>query len=188
MTSNPVIEAIRSRRSVRTYLDRPVSQETINIILEAGTYAPNARNTQPWEFIVMEGKDTLKAYSDKAKAILTKALPPSSDPNLRKRLTAPEVNLCFGAPLVILISAAKSPFAATDCPLAAENMMLAAHSLGLGSVYSASLMTLGHDPATRADLGIPTDHEVYSAMVFGYPKEVPKMPPRKKPLVIKQIG
>jgi nitroreductase len=188
MSSNPVIEAIRSRRTVRNYVDKPVSQEVIDTILEAGTWAPTGVNIQPWEFTVIKGKDATKLYSDKAKAILTKTLPQAADPNIRKRLTAPEVNLFFGAPLAIFISAAKSRFAATDCHLAAQNMMLAAYSLGLGSVYSASIMSLGQDSTTKAELGIPEDHELYSAVIFGYPKEIPKAPTRKKPQILKQIG
>jgi nitroreductase len=188
MSSNPVIEAIRSRRTVRNYVDKPVSQEVIDTILEAGTWAPTGVNIQPWEFMVIKGKDATKLYSDKAKAILTKTLPQAADPNIRKRLTAPEVNLFFGAPLAIFISAAKSRFAATDCHLAAQNMMLAAYSLGLGSVYSASIMSLGQDSTTKAELGIPEDHELYSAVIFGYPKEIPKAPTRKKPQILKQIG
>ena len=188
MSSNPVIEAIKSRRTVRNYIDKPVSQEVIDTLLEAGTWAPTGVNIQPWKFTVMKGKDITKSYSDKAKAILTKTIPQAADPSIRKRLTAPEVNLFYGAPLAIFISAAKSPYAATDCPIAAQNMMLAAYSLGLGSVYSASVMSLGQDPTTKAELGIPEDHELYSAIIFGYPHEIPKAPARKKPQILKQIG
>jgi nitroreductase len=188
MTSNPVLEAIKARRSERAYLDKPVSQEIINIIVEAGTWAPTAMNLQPWKFTIISSKEAVKQLSDKAKPILARMFPDTGDPKIRARFMAPDNNLYFNAPLMIFISAAKSPYAVTDCTLAAENLMLAAYSLGLGSCFVGSGMMLTQDVTIKAELGIPADHEIYASMVFGYPTAPSKAPPRKKPQILKQIN
>ncbi len=182
MISNPVIDAIKARRSIRSYQDKLVPQELIDTIIEAGTWAPTACNIQPWKFTVIKGRTACKTISDKTKTIISK----NADPKIRKRFSDPQLDLTFCAPLVIFISAAKSPFAAIDCNLAAENMVLAAYSLGLGSIYSGTLMSLSQDQKTKAELGITGNNEVYAAIVFGYPNEQPKAS-RNKPAIIKQI-
>jgi nitroreductase len=188
MSSNLVIEAIKSRRAIRRYSDKAVSQPIIDTILEAGVYAPTAMNLQPWKFTVINNKEYIKQLSDKAKPLIARIFPDTGDPTIKARLMAPENNLYFNAPLMIFISAPKSPYAMTDCALAAENMMLAAYSLDVGSCFVGSGMMLAQDPKIKSDLGLPGDHEVFASMVFGYPKDTPKAPERKKPQILKQIN
>ena len=76
---NPVIANIKTRRSVREYLDMPLSEETIKKIIDAGRYAPTGLNLQPWRFMVVQNKEMLKKLSDYAKPILVKNLEGRND-------------------------------------------------------------------------------------------------------------
>jgi nitroreductase len=62
-----IMEAIRSRRSIRSYQDRPVEQDKLNLILEAGRLAPSARNLQDWRFVVIQDKDKRQELSTAAR-------------------------------------------------------------------------------------------------------------------------
>ena len=144
------LEAIRTRRSIRRYRPDPVPAEDVTRILEAGRWAPSASNSQPWSFVVV------------------------SDPQQKRQLTR-----CFAfgwfmdeAPLAIVISV--DPGAST-CPvqdgsLAAQNMMLAAHALGLGTCWVNPGL---HDDRARELLGLPAHHRLICALSLGYPAESP---------------
>jgi nitroreductase len=192
MFSNAVIEAIKSRRSIRSFEEKTIPESTIQTLLEAGTYAPTAVNAQPWKFTIITDKDFMKNLSNMAKPALARMLPDTGDEmtiSLKKRLTSPETNLFYNAPLLIVVAGTKSPYAVTDCSLAAQNMMLAAYSLGIGSCFIGALMVITSDPKVKTELGVPEDHDIYAAMIFGYPKETPKAaPPRQKPQILKQIS
>jgi nitroreductase len=84
---NPVIANIKTRRSVREYLDTPLSEETIKKVIDAGRYAPTGLNLQPWRFVVVQNKEMLKKLSDYAKPILVK--------NLEGRNYAGALNLAY---------------------------------------------------------------------------------------------
>jgi nitroreductase len=190
MISNAVIEAIKSRRSIRSFEEKTIPESTIQTLLEAATYAPTAINAQPWKFTIITDKDFMKNLSNMAKPALGRMLPDTGDEmtiSLKKRLTSPETNLFYNA--LFVVAGAKSHYSATDCSLAAQNMMLAAYSLGIGSCFIGSMMAIASDPKVKTELGVPEDHDIYAAMVFGYPKEKPKAaPPRQKPQILKQIN
>jgi nitroreductase len=187
LVSNPVIDAIKSRRSIRSFEEKAVPEEAIQTLLEAATYAPTAMNLQPWKFTVVSSKSFMNNYSDKTKPVLVKMLPDTGDNGFKNRLTSPQYNIFNNAPLAIFISGDKSQFAVNDCSMAAQNMMLAAYSLGLGSCWIGTAMAMAADSKVKAELGVPKDHQVYAAVIFGYPKDKPKAPPRKAPQILKQI-
>jgi nitroreductase len=132
---NPVIANIKTRRSIRDYLDTPLSEETINKIIDAGDYAPTGLNLQPWRFIVVQNKGMLKKLLDYAKPILVKNLEGRKDAgavNFMKRVQDKNFNLFYNAPVLILvIGINNNALTDYDCSMCAGNMMLAAHSLGL---------------------------------------------------------
>jgi nitroreductase len=107
-------------------------------MLEAATYAPSAINVQSWKFTIITNKEKIKHFSDIAKPAMLQTLPDVEDENLARfkaNLTNPKYNIFFGAPLLIFISGVKSPYAIHDCSMAAQNMMLTACSLGIGSCW-----------------------------------------------------
>ncbi len=190
MVTNSVIEAIKSRRAVRSFEEKAVPESAIQLILEAATFAPTAINIQPWKFVIITKNSEMKKISDIAKPLLLKALPDVGDEaimGLKQRLTTPQFNVFYNAPLLILIAGEKSTFAVNDCSMAAQNMMLAAHSIGMGSCWIGSAVVATNETKLKAELKIPEDHEVYAAIIFGYPKGTPKTPQKRPAQILKRI-
>jgi nitroreductase len=191
MVMNPVIEAIKSRRAIRSFEDKPVPESAIQTLLEAATYAPSAINIQPWKFTIVTNKEEMKRLSDIAKPALIRSLPDVGDEGLvglKKRLSDPQYNIFYNAPLLIFVSGAKSTYAVYDCSMAAQNMMLVAYSLGIGSCWIGTAVPTANNPKVKANLGVPDDHEVHAAIIFGYPKGVPKTPLKRPAQVLKRIN
>jgi nitroreductase len=192
LVSNPVIEAIKSRRAIRSFEDKPVDEAAVQTLLEAATYAPSAINVQPWKFTIVMNKTEMKKLSDVAKPMLIRMLPDIGDEGLvglKKRLSDPNYNIFYNAPLLIFISGIKSPYAVYDCSMAAQNMMLAAYTLGIGSCWIGTAVGLANQPNVKADLGVPEDHDVHAAVIFGYPKGgFPKAPEKRPAQVLKKIA
>ncbi len=108
---NSVIDAIKSRRAIRNFEDKPVPDSAIQTLLEAATYAPSAINIQPWKFTIVTNKAEMKRLSDMAKPALIRALPDVGDEGLvglKKRLSDPQYNIFYNAPLLIFVSGVKS--------------------------------------------------------------------------------
>ncbi len=78
--TNPALENIYARRSVRNFTDDHVSNEVIGEILRAGTYAPTAANTQPWRFIVIRNKEMIRRFGQQAKKLWVELYKDSTDP------------------------------------------------------------------------------------------------------------
>ncbi len=191
MVKNAVLEAIKSRRAIRSYEDKPVPESAIETMLEAATYAPSAINLQPWKFTIITSKAEMKHLSDMAKPALLRTLPDVGNEamsGLKKRLADPLYNIFYDAPLLIFVAGAKSRFDVYDCSMAAQNMMLAAYSLGIGSCWIGTAVTLANEPKIKAEFGIPEDHQVHAAIIFGYPKNgFPQARPKHPPQVLKRI-
>lgn len=113
-----VIEAILTRRSIRKYSAEPVSEQDLATVLRAGSYAPSAHNLQPWRFIVVRDAQKLKEIADRHRY----------------------ASMLPGAGCGIIVCGDKAVqkkvgFLVEDCSAAIQNMLLAAHSLGLGTVW-----------------------------------------------------
>lgn len=191
MDSNPILKAIKSRRAIRSFEDKEVPDLAIQTLLEAATYAPSAINIQPWKFTVITNKEEMKKISDIAKPGIIQALPDVGEEVLRikKQLSNPEHNIFYNAPLLIFVSGVKSPYAIYDCSMAALNMMLAAFSIGIGSCWIGSSVPTANNPKVKKSLGIPEDHDVHAAIVFGFPKGgFPKAPSKRPAHVLKYIN
>ncbi len=191
MVSNSVIEAIKSRRAIRSYEDKPVPEQVIQTMLEAATYAPTAINVQPWKFTIITNREEMKRFSESSKKAILQSLPDVADEGLERFKSAmknPQFNMFYGAPLVVFISGAQSQFAVNDCSMAAQNMMLAAYTFGIGSCWIGGATPYANAPSGKAELGIPDDHQVYAAIIFGYPKGgFPNAPEKHPPQILKRI-
>ncbi len=114
-----LMEAIRTRRSIRKFEDRDIPKEMIREILDAAMMAPSAGNSQPWQFVVVNDRETLDATKD-------------IHPHL-KMVTQAKVGILLCADL----SLEKFPgYWTQDCSAAMQNMLLAIHGLGLGAVWT----------------------------------------------------
>lgn len=167
-----VLEALKTRRSVRKYRPEEVDGESLRTVLEAVRWAPSWANTQCWEFIIVKDPEL--------KVKLAGTLTPGN------RATEAVEN----APIVLVACAKlgtsgfkmgrpvtdKGDFFMFDVALALHNLSLAAHALGLGTVHVGAF-----DSKKAAEiLEVPKGISVVELMPLGYPLEVPKAPPRKE--------
>jgi len=176
---NEIIKAIKERRSVREYEDKPIEKEKINQILEAGMWGPSAKNEQKWHFTVITNKEVIKKVSEmRLEAVSEK------DVWIKKRLETKKDPILYNAPLYIVITAPVDyKWADIDGTIAAHDMILAAHSLCLGSCYIGTIKILKDDEEFKKLLQVPDGHKIIITMVFGYAKEEPEPKERNKDVV-----
>jgi len=146
---------IRTKRAVRDYDPRPVPEEIIHRVLDAGRLAGSARNLQPWRFILVRQKETRQALSKCGRFAS---------------------HLAGAAFVVVICTAAdRRRWAAFDAGRAAQNMMLAGWDQGVGSCATG----LHNEARTRQLLGIPEDYDIQVAIAFGYPAPSGEGPVRR---------
>lgn len=145
-----VLEAIRTRRSIRKYKGEPVLEEMLNKILEAGRWAPSANNSQPWNFIVLRDK------------------------KLRKEIAEVSTYGKFFADAPLGIAVVVDPEASThpveDGAIATQNMLLAAHALGLGACWIGAYGSVYEDKVKKM-LKIPKGKRLLSIISVGFPDQ-----------------
>ncbi len=186
---NPVIEAIKKRRSVRAYDSKPIPEDMLHTIIEAGNEAPSAMNSQPWRFVIVRSRDAkrklLAAALPQAKKIadLVKASDPVRYEAIRKRYSELPDPVYYSAPAVVFVIGS-GRFAAHSCPLACENMMLAAQSLGLGSCWVGSGAMVLDDRDVKKLLELAEGESIFGPILLGYPKGETNRPPKKEPKVM----
>ncbi|MCW2277522.1 nitroreductase family protein [Heliophilum fasciatum] len=185
-----LLEALYTRRSVRRYTDQPVTKETIEQLLQAATQAPSAMNFQPWAFLIIQDRAKLAEFSTQAKALLLTLL--EQAPNLRRYETAlsnPKFNIFYeAATLLVIYGKPESHRTIVDCSLAAQNLMLAAHALGLGTCWIGFAQPLLDQPDIKASLGVPADYQVVAPIIIGYPQGKMPAPEKKPPEIIAWHG
>ena len=164
---NPVIENIMSRRSIRNYKDTAVSREVMSQILECGINAPNGQNKQSWEVRVVDSPEIMNDIKEAMSAGGYEAAAG-----------------CFrGAPVMVFIARDKAyDFSTIDCGLLAENMVLAANSLGVGSICLGSPVRFIENSPKRDEilsrLSFSPGYELCLCVGFGYANEAPAAKPR----------
>jgi nitroreductase len=148
---------IRTRREIREYLDKPIPDESLQRVLEAGRLAPSSKNSQPWHFIVIRSKATLRKISE---------LTPTGAHIAKAPLA-----------LAVLMDCAKLP--EVDGTRASQNMVLAAWDLGIGACW----VTNFYEDGVKDLLGAPQRMKLLTVLPFGYSAE-PKTSRKKnrKPL------
>ena len=175
---NPVIEAIKKRRSVRSYDPKPIPKDIMNAIIEAGNQAPSAMNSQPWRFVVVEDKalkkKLLNAALPNAKKILehVKDSDPERYKTIMKRYEEMEDPIYYSAPAILFV-VGSGRYADHSCPLACENIMLSAYSLGIGSCWVGSF----DDDALMRAVSILPEIRFQAVITIGYADEVVPEPP-----------
>jgi nitroreductase len=151
MTS--ILETLYSRRSVRSFEDRPLEPEVIENLLRAAMCAPSACNSQPWEFIVVTEAEMLA----KLRSVMRFA-----------NYNAPCAVVVCGSLRVANKSAAKD-FWVQDCSAAMENLLVAAAGLGLGGVWIGSHPLPSNDARVRPLFNLPEDVFALGIAMLGYP-------------------
>lgn len=185
---NHVLEAIKKRRSVRSYYPKPVPRDVINTIIDAANEAPSAMNSQPWRFVVVEDKvvkrKLLQAALPNATRILemVKDVDPVRYELIKKRYEEMEDPVYYSAPVIIFVIGS-GRYADHSCPLACQNIMLAAYSLGLGSCWVGFGSMVTDDAEIIKILELKDDEKIFGPIIIGYPEVYPERPEKKVPLV-----
>jgi nitroreductase len=181
-----LIFAIRNRRAVRDFAPEAVSRAAIADAIGAATMAPSAMNLQPWLFAVVEGAERLRELSTRAKAHLLATLDPAS-PAARHRdhLTDPAMNLFHDAPALVIVCARDGAAqSAEDCCLAAQNLMLRAFDLQLGTCWVGFARPYLDLPDSKAALGLPRHGAVVAPLALGHPRRQPPATSRHAPEIV----
>lgn len=190
---NEIIKNIKERRSVRAFMDKPVPKEVIETLIDCARHAPSAMNAQPWKFIVIQNRELIKEASERVKKNamfylriwpLTGVISPSFWKKEFRKHVKPYMEskndvIFYNAQCVVLITAKETMNSKLDCSCAAQNIMLAAHSLGIGSCWIGFARFLERDNEMMKKLGVEKGKKIVAAIVLGYPKIKPKAPERK---------
>lgn len=189
-----VINNILTRRTIRRFLDRQIGEEELQTVLEAGLYAPSAGGRQGVLFVVSQNREVneklgrIKRNNSHFRAstdtvYISKEQPSiADDPGI--------ANAFYDAPTVITLFVPKDfLYGPYDASAAAENMLLAAHALGLGGCYLGSAWDSFRDPFGQEVLrewGVRTDYYAALHVLLGYPRDAqaPKAKERKEGRVI----
>jgi nitroreductase len=181
------LSVIRERRSVRNYTDQEVPDEVIRTIIAAGIQAPNALGLQPWQFVVVKDKGLMRQISDFCKPILAEKIEGERHAGTEEFLAAlkdPEYSIFYNAPVLVLVLGAREVVSSVlDCTLCAENMMLAAWALGIGSCWIGSATLVEQNPELLAKLMVPDDYQIVAPLIFGYPGPLLPKAERREPRI-----
>lgn len=155
MKSNAVIENILDRRSVRAFTEEPVSREDLEAVVTCGQWAPSAMNRQEWCFVVVDDAEKIARLAETMRVVLGR-----------------DAYDMYRPAAIVLVGHVKgASFGREDDGCAMQTMMLAAHSLGLGSVWYNQLQGICDESAVRTELdalGLPGDHEVHGICALGH--------------------
>jgi nitroreductase len=146
-----LIEGIASRRSIREFVDQPVDRKHLLEIIKAGTWAPSGLNNQPWRFVIVQKAEIKKELGKQTKYgyVIDRA----------------PVCIAVFVDRAVMYNDVKDHQAMGAC---IQNMLLAAHGLGLGAVWLGEI--LKNAEAVRTLLGLPTDMELMAVVALGHPK------------------
>ena len=163
---NETLKTITERFSCRDFSDAPLTGEQIEAIVKAAMAAPSARNNMPWHVIVVTDKALLKEMDDEGLDVLAA----SDDPFGYSRIKEEGGNLFYNAPCMFLITTDGSFFSKVDSGILCQNITLAAHSLGLGSVICGLARTPLTGPRGeefRKRLQFPDGYDFTIAVLVG---------------------
>jgi nitroreductase len=183
-----VMRAVYGRRSVLAYLPGTLDDDTLAVLLDAAVQAPSAIHQESWRFVIVQHPNKLKQLSARSKELFA----PEVEKLYRSRgqagdnpFTHPEFDVFYGAGTLIVICAPSiAPFAEADCWLAAQNLMLIAYAMGLGTCVIGSALQALNEPSFKDSLGIPPEYEAVVPVIAGVPNGDTAAQARSRPVVL----
>lgn len=192
LNTTDTLKTIYQRRAVRKYKEIPVDKKLIKQVIDAGRMAPSAMNTQSWKFYVFTNKASIQLLSKEIKKVAAKDFLKSGLKQIIKMAASlfhmgPSMDffktadpVFYGAPVVIFITAPKdNEWAALDIGMCAQNMMLAATSLGLDSCPVGFGKYLAHSKSYSL-IPAKANEQLQLSIILGYGNESPELHKRKK--------
>ena len=178
---------LRTRRSIRTFRDKPVPRKMLERLLRTAAYAPSAKNHQPTHWTILEKREDVHAL---AALVIDWMRREKLFPGLVRAFAQGKDQLLHGAPHLLVAHAPEDAPGAdetvvADCTLAAAYLELAAHANDLGACWAGFVITAAkHDPAVGAFLDLPQGHKVHAALMLGYAKfRYRRIPTRRAPKI-----
>jgi nitroreductase len=208
-----LVQLMRSRRSCRKYRNKPLSKELLHDLVTVGITAPSGTNSQKWTFTMLAERRHVETLGDSIAAFFRKLNRMARKPlfrlysklfrgdalgcyyrrhyasvreNIRSWEERREDHLFHGAPALIIVGSlpdASCPL--EDAVLATQNILLAAHAIGLGTcLIGYAVEAMNRDTTIKTTIGIPATEPVYAVIALGYPDEpFQRMTGRKKPVL-----
>lgn len=186
-----VFSAIYDRRAVRDYTSESVTREDVRTLLHAAVQAPSAVNAQPWGFVVVQQPELIDRYARQAVDLLV-AEPVAPEvagsglpelERLRRLVAAPGYRLFHGATTLVVVYATAAT-GVPDCFLAAQNLMLAAWAMGLGTCPVGLAVPLFNRREVKRDLGVPMEWVAALPIVVGHPAGRSPLTARRPPSIV----
>lgn len=178
--------AIYGRCLVRAYAPEQIDQPTLHALLAAAVRAPTAMHGEPWQFVIVQDPDRLKRLSDRVKELISaEAEHLHLDQRSLDRFTQAGFNVFYDATTLLVICAKTAGhFAQADCWLAAENLMLAAHAMGLGTCVIGLAASALNLPEVKHELGIPPETTAVAPIIVGKPRGDAQPSARNAPQIL----
>jgi nitroreductase len=184
-------ELLKKRRSVRDYEDKEVPSDLLMQIINESCLAPSSSNRQPWHFIVITNKNVITRLSDESKRNLLNDLeqnPASPSSNYEAILRDKNFNVFYNAPCLVFIVGPKDLLSIqVDCALAASYFMFSACARGLATCW-IGLGRFIKNKELLALIGMPEGDLIVAPIIIGYAKEIPDVPDRMGPQVLKIVS
>ncbi len=196
ITYEQLLELLKTRRSVRHFEDRPVIRQDLNRLLDAARWAPSNHNRQPWKFFIIEERERIREIAEQVRAGMETKLRSLPEVAAVHSAGLVQYGTFFADAPVLIVAMHKLPIAAAaglwkitphpelvsgeplSVAMAMQNLLLAAHTLGLGTcVMSAPLLA---DDLAKT-LQVPPGFAITSLIAVGHPDGIPQ-PPRRKTL------
>ncbi|MEW6681964.1 MAG: nitroreductase family protein [Nitrospirota bacterium] len=182
------MDAINQRRSVRAFLPQKLDRSTIRALLAAAVRAPTAMHGEPWAFAIVQDANVLKRLSDQSKVLFAEEahrLHLDHGGHALDIFSRPDFNIFYDASTLIVICGLPiGPFVAADCWLAAQNLMLAASAMGLGTCVIGSALLALNTSGGKADAGIPSEFSAFASIIVGVPSGETPLTTRKEPQIL----
>lgn len=183
-------ELLISRRSIRNFTDKPVTDETLIDMIKESTLAPNASHSQQWKFVIVNYRDMIKRISDESKKNIIKRIEDNPGDYAKKyeaALRNDDYNVFYNAPALVIIAGPENyKNVLIDCSLCAGYLMYAAAARGLGTCW-VNLGSDVRDSKLRDELGLTGDLKIVAPIIIGYPVSIPPAPRREPPVILKII-
>lgn len=175
------LDSIHTRRTIRVYRDQPVDRSLLQQVLWAAVQAPTPplSGATSWKLCVIEGRERLAEFGSRAKKYAYEHQPPGQRWGWTER---PDFKVFWNAPAVVIFCARTSnPEAPFDCCRAAQNMLIAAHAVDLGTCWVGAPIPWLLSPGVPEELTLPSGFHASVAVLVGHPAEQPAGEPRAMP-------